>query len=99
MTTHQRKHVRTRQQQFDQFLQTLVKVDFPAWSEDNLRFYSALISQSRRRSLCGTHTKISTNLSAIYDKQDLVQYRDLPGSNYLYERRKVLISPPPDEFC
>ncbi len=28
MTTHQRKHVRTRQQRFKEFLQTLIRVDF-----------------------------------------------------------------------
>ncbi len=40
---------------------------------------------------------VSSNLSALYDKQALVQYRDLPSANYL-NGKKVLISLPPDEI-
>ena len=69
MTAHQRKQVRTRQRQKENFLSLFRKV---SKTKDTEFIY-----------LTKNHYEHSTNLSTINDKQDSVQNRDLPNTNYL----------------
>ena len=68
MTARQRKQVRTRQRRKESLLSLFCKVSKAKDTEF----------------ICPrTITNISTSLSTVNDKQDSVQKRDLPNTNYL----------------